>query len=653
MKPLLTIFQKYTDYTDEISFLELFFSAIKDGIREEDIVLVNFLDGIRFYKYRKGSFKRKVHILESEKNNIIFIVSKPNKREAISLFLGENVIDEYQKKIRMWHLIFRSTHREIWENSKRFKEDKPLRFGLTKKDKKFLLTVARKALEMYVISRKLPTKKDFKNIPERFLNEKISVDVTIWVEGYLRGSWVIEESDLITAVIHAARRSFDDFRYKSISKNELEKARIEIIIISPIKVPLSRHELLDNDIDTSKGYKLVYQGNQGWYLPMVFNSRQYDDLDDLLRHLGKDKALISKSQQQRSVTYMFEVIDFVESKNKQEVLTLQGPIVEHDDRTIEVKDTYTHSKKYQESFFASAEWLSVIQEPDGYMPAIVDPLTGKKRHSLVRSLFAAWALIELGNVSKESTYITVGQKAFKYYVPFFEENERLLNQNFALFAYAGRLSLSLHQTKEAFLYAARIEPALIEALDPITKLQTASLFFELGNIDQDIYKEHKNVAYEITISVLGQLHERLKQQKPVSLAQFAELLPLLYYRSCETNDAEHRKEYTKLVEWYATQQLPCGAFPNTTHDNFTYTRGTSKIFEVLTVDADNAHIFTPALNWLLTYQYDIENTFFVPDENKNITLGGIRHDTKNYTIWIDSVGHTLLGAARLRKHNLI
>ena len=126
----------------------------------------------------------------------------------------------------------------------------------------------------------------------------------------------------------------------------------------------------------------------------------------------------------------------------------------------------------------------------------------------------------------------------------------------------------------------------------------------------------------------------------MNLAQWAELVNTFW--GVDQPFAE------KVLDWLKAQQLPSGAFPESTASDFVYTRGTGKISEVLALDPErNRTAIEAVLPWLIAMQYDEENTFFIPPEARPKILGAFRHDYLNPEAWVDSAGHVLLGGARL------
>jgi len=144
-------------------------------------------------------------------------------------------------------------------------------------------------------------------------------------------------------------------------------------------------------------------------------------------------------------------------------------------------------------------------------------------------------------------------------------------------------------------------------------------------------------------SLQQELEGRLARAKaggePVSLAEWAELV------AASSPAFAH-----EVARWLCSQQLPSGAFPDTTASDFVYTRGTGKVFEVIALrPAHWMRAIERASSWLVAMQYRPDSMFFVPEEHRSVVAGGLRHDMFDADAWIDAAGHFLLGLARLER----
>ena len=154
---------------------------------------------------------------------------------------------------------------------------------------------------------------------------------------------------------------------------------------------------------------------------------------------------------------------------------------------------------------------------------------------------------------------------------------------------------------------------------------------------------HRADAARRADSIPGELqrlfdHARARQSEtPMSLAEWAEVAALPVPSGLAQD----------VWSWLCAQQLPSGAFPDTTASDFVYSRGTGKIFEVLALGPDDGGAVERAGRWLLAMQYRADSMFFIPTEHRALVLGGLRHDPFNADAWIDAAAHLLLGLARL------
>lgn len=94
-----------------------------------------------------------------------------------------------------------------------------------------------------------------------------------------------------------------------------------------------------------------------------------------------------------------------------------------------------------------------------------------------------------------------------------------------------------------------------------------------------------------------------------------------------------------------------GSFPGEGKYRMPYVRGTAKVFEVLAADPSlwSSHA-RPALAWILSFQITPASAHWVLPKLQHVAVGGIRHDTLDQSLWIDAVGHTILGCARRARH---
>ncbi|OGN16414.1 MAG: hypothetical protein A3B99_02810 [Candidatus Yanofskybacteria bacterium RIFCSPHIGHO2_02_FULL_44_12b] len=524
-----------------------------------------------------------------------------------------------REDVRNWHDIFRCTEYEIWENKERYAgKMTPLRFGLTEEEKNFALAHVRHTLGEYLKTGKRGSA-PVENIPERF-QENVSADVALWTRGALRGSSVVENLPLITALEESAVRSCRDRRFKPLTADELDATVIEIALFSDLRIPLLRREIDAPAIYTANGYLLRTGGAKGWGLPAIFNGVTFKGMHEFLCYLLKKKAHVSKNLLTEASVESFTVDNFVESaRSPRTALSLYGPVVRSESRTIDVVAT------------RGADFLCRMQEPDGNIPPIIDPLTGRRiQIDWARMAFTSWTLALFGTVSNSLLYVETARKAFMYVMnniythPYLRDEMRCMS-----LIYAYKLANVLGESVEA----KRVHTTILNLLpklsyEPARYSQIALHLVECRQEDTALFAK----AEEFSDTVLRDYEQRVRSGSRMELSRFAELI----------------QKSEVVSEWYISQQLPDGSFPRVAGSRFAYTRGTVKIFEVLCLEPlKNRDSIKRAVNWLSEMQYSEDNSYFVEESIRNEIIGGFRHDYVNQSVWIDAVGHVLLGASRL------
>lgn len=142
----------------------------------------------------------------------------------------------------------------------------------------FLLELAREAIELHIKNKKAPKVK----VKDPTLKEKRGAFVSLKISGELRGciGYPLPFKSLYQTVIDVAvSAATQDFRFKSLTLEELPKARIEISVLSspqPV-MDINKIEVGTHGIVVSKGL------NKGLLLPQV--PVEWDwDLETYLSH---------------------------------------------------------------------------------------------------------------------------------------------------------------------------------------------------------------------------------------------------------------------------------------------------------------------------------------------------------------------------------
>ncbi|MCX7797655.1 MAG: AmmeMemoRadiSam system protein A [Melioribacter sp.] len=156
---------------------------------------------------------------------------------------------------------------------------------LTIEEKKFLLKVARKAIQSIFTSEEIP-KADYEKYPN--LKNKAGAFVTLTEYGQLRGciGFIVSDKPLYETVIDAAISSAqNDPRFPPVRKSELENIEIEISVLSE-PFPLNSY---DDIIVGKHGLILEEKGRRGLLLPQVpieHNMNKEQFLDAICQKAG-------------------------------------------------------------------------------------------------------------------------------------------------------------------------------------------------------------------------------------------------------------------------------------------------------------------------------------------------------------------------------
>lgn len=599
--------------------LQAVFDWMKGIVTEQDALFVNLgrLEGFFYFTFPLTFSDNPVYqdALPAGRSKT-FVVCTPGREELSS----------------PWVSIFASPELEVWERKDRVSGLVPLRFGLEEKEKRLALGVARDTLKRFFFDGALPDRKHFRFLPSRF-SLKTSLDVALWIKGRLRGSAVVEGLHLGEGIAEGVLLAARDSRFKPLNKEELDSLRIEITLIHDLRIPLTQDVIERNTIYPDKGYLLEYKNKQGWFLPEVLNVRKFSDLASFLGDLATEKARLPIEDTKRARVSIFEVEDFIESYDRTRPLTLDGPTVAHTFDKSAVEDCVR----------SAANWLYSMQEEDGNIAPILNPLTGRTTQiDWVRSAFCALTLAEFARATKENRYGVIAARSLEYLKGYLLRRDRFVVDvaSYVLaLAYLGKLALVLDKEEIVISAALIIEERINDvAFEPLLFSHIAGFFQEAGK---------SALTEDIRMQLREQFEKTLLASGPMNLAVWAELASIFFKKDPALS--------TRVSDWLAGQQLPSGAFPSSTVSNFVYTRGTGKIFEVLALQPERyKQQLRAALTWLCSMQYNEESAFFIEENIRPRVLGALRHDCTNQDAWIDSVGHLLVGWARFsrKEHTL-
>jgi len=181
---------------------------------------------------------------------------------------------------------------------------------LNEKQQKVLLGVARKTIEEFIRSRKVP---EF-NIQDPLLEEKRGVFVTLHRKGMLRGciGYIMPIEELYKAVSKMAiESSTGDPRFPPVRPEELKEIEIEISVLTvPERIKnIDEIELGKHGVIVKKGY------HQGVFLPQVATETGWSK-EEFLNRLCYDKANLPEDAWKDKDTeiYTFSAQVFKEEK---------------------------------------------------------------------------------------------------------------------------------------------------------------------------------------------------------------------------------------------------------------------------------------------------------------------------------------------------
>ncbi len=157
----------------------------------------------------------------------------------------------------------------------------------TQEDGKFLISLARKTIEQRLTGRKNSEIRYDKTLPPRFY-EKRGTFVTLTINGMLRGCIghiVPQESVLEGVKENALNAAFRDPRFSPLRKDELDKVKIEVSILTDPK-PLEYKDPQDLLSKLRPGIDgvIIKKGfHQATFLPQVWE--QLPQKEEFLSHL--------------------------------------------------------------------------------------------------------------------------------------------------------------------------------------------------------------------------------------------------------------------------------------------------------------------------------------------------------------------------------
>jgi AMMECR1 domain-containing protein len=508
--------------------------------------------------------------------------------------------------------------------------ERPLRLGLSAEEGAYALMQARRSAERFLTG--VGSEAAAVRVPKAHprLAQRTSVALAVWTRGRLRGSVILSPGPALRTVGQAAVSACQDSRFPRLVAAELADTVFQVGFLHAPRVPLSRREIETCDAYPEKALFVSDGARSGVYMPEAFNllARRTARLHSLVKSIARDKAGLSALGPSARIE-VNEVTEVVESADANHALGLDGPVARWEGPSVRA-----HAPAAGR---AACDWLAAIQAEDGSLPLYVQPSTGKGEGvDYVRSALTAQALAAFGVAHRLESAVENGRRVLAWLErsrPAWSAKGGLA---LATAIYRGKAALELGDDAAADAAAASVLEQL-EGADPgpIVLAEAASLLDRVSVRQPRAARRCESLRSEL----LERFRRARSSGRSVALAEWAELGAALPARS------EASRE---VLDWLRDQQLPSGAFPESTHSDFVYSRGTAKVFEILALrPTESPGAVDRALGWLFSMQYRPDSVFFVPCEQRRRVEGGLRHDYFGPDAWIDAAGHLLLGLARL------
>lgn len=537
-----------------------------------------------------------------------------------------------------WVCIFANTKVVVYESLSRAKKHllRPLRYGFSDQEMRDLTNIARNVL-IKKLSQQEVSEKTFPYMHRFHL--PCAVGVALWVDGALRGSQIVERVPLGKGIARAALRSLSDQRFHPLTQSDLSQVRIQISVILGPMLPYESHTIRSNTIDPFLGYKLTHGKRTGWYLPEIFNLKRFRTEQEFINSLAVHKAHITLPHENAFTVLSMPVIDLLEAAPQENrTLRLIGPVAEK-----RFSEKLPLKELVSEIAFPAAAWLERTQRSDGSFPLFINPKNGESsEENLPRTFLAANAMVRFGKSAAHGAYIQAAEKSYTYGLT----RTRSHTAEIPLIAwiYLGQTAYELGDQETYKRITKRVANTIEKtSFEPIVHAQACSLFL-LGNtdsVDSDLHRLCSAIALKLRDACTIPKNDTHPQY---SLARVAECIPVL-------EKTGHSAEAQATLRLFLESQCTNGSFPNSFDEPYpqtAYTRGTSKILEVISLYPDTCHsAIRKTLQWLACMQYTEDSSFFVPTGHRQKIAGSFRHDYFEPNAWIDTNAHLLIGASRI------
>jgi hypothetical protein len=544
-----------------------------------------------------------------------------NVTSAVVVFINAQTAIEIPTHIS----IYRSNHLCIYEKKPEVITGAKLRHGVPTELFAQLLTLVRQTATLSVVGESQQDQLVFEEKYQSLLNEECTIDVTVWVGGFMRGCRIASGGGVLEMVRQAAQKVVVDGRYKPILPAELQNAQFELVIIPNTWLPVTSSDMSDRVVVRSFATRmLVGQNIQSWYMPGLANQREYSTAQ--YYQTLKKKAKLRNSSNERVHYQTAPSFSCIESTNDQKLMLLDGVIPQ-------VPNAQSESLMSPEALAAS---IVRVIDADGYMP-IIHPATSHHEHKLdvVRLAGTYYALREYALLSKNTEFEDEISRLYEFTTSQLDlctQRKRDLAESYLAL---GELCDTSSEKKHVKLVLERGLPE-VQSSNMIACLQATKVFAYASENEQ----QHTEKVLQQVQEMFLQWSQK-KDDAQVSVL-YADLLPLLH--TCNM-----QAEVTSYLQWLQKLQLENGSVVGSRNDTqYVWTRGVSKIAECCAWLPEGHRIAKPALGWLSTMQYTDETMYHIPKSKREIFKGGFRHDYWNRDLHFDANAHALLATARLK-----
>lgn len=603
----------------EVVFLQDFFNKTFNTLDAEDWFYIDFAHIKGMYKYdfpaQHGSWPKKV--------------SSSNKPARFVVQRGYQSSPPASSKDEHWHVWYRSNIVTVWEDVTALKVV-PAYLHIKEKDKKNIYSYILNTVSSQISGEKT---QPVSNIPS-VLKKQCNIALSFWVEGRCRGCAVVEGShSLYENIETVVTRTYDDIRYPSVTKEELEDLDLHISFFSINPIITTNEEMTHLPLNTQNVYKVSTNSKDGWYTPVVFNTKAFRTSKHFFDSLFYEKTQLTVED--CVSVHAYSSNDFyINSQGHWQKMC--GP--------VPVLDNYNH----QSMIGQAVRWVCDNQAKNGSYPIMFSPFSGSTKISLDWTL-TAHASMAMSLYALSTNNQQCQNSALEAFV-FLDNNIKRLKRyenidTFLTQVYFLRTALLLEDLQCFKKNYYELNEQVVRIYDaPIVLLNWYSL--KLAALENSNLKEFINeesLVKDVRIFV-DSFKEKISDPN-TQPAEYAELL--LVVRKLHKITADR---YFKATDDYVTQWLESfitsdgAVMADRSGMMLPYARGTAKVLEALMYQ-NKTDKYSHVWKWLAQMQYSQYNTFTVDTAYQEKILGSIRETVSNTHPHLDAVAHILIAEA--------